>query len=62
MAIIREPIEIDFLIQSSDWTVEELAIFRKHLAEQKKNNQRAKIKAVSVNKTNKFKAKIEEVI
>lgn len=40
MAIVREPLEVDFSIQSEDWTEEELILFRKHLAEQKLENKK----------------------
>ena len=51
MGLIKEPREVDFLIQSEPWTDKELADFRKLMA-----NQKAKRNKASLNKEKKHYA------
>ena len=44
MGLIREPKEVDFLIQSEPWTEKELADFRKLIKEQKAKRAKSKSK------------------
>jgi hypothetical protein len=50
MGLIREPKNVDFTVQSTPWTEEELSDFRKLMTELKAKNVRKKIREVKVRK------------
>jgi hypothetical protein len=50
MGLIKEPKEIDFLIQSEPWSESELADFRKIMSRQKLSNKKTKIEGLSKTK------------
>lgn len=47
MGLIREPKNVDFIIQSEPWTEEELEDSRKLIKEQKAKNAKRKLKTSS---------------
>ena len=53
MGLIKEPKELDFTFESVPWTEEELADFRKLMAELKRKNSRSRLPLL---KTKKKKA------
>lgn len=50
MGLVKEPKEIDFLIQSEPWSESELADFRKIISQQKLLNKKLKIEGLSKTK------------
>ena len=49
MGLIREPKEVDFIIQSEPWTEKELADFRKLMTKEKEKILKSKLKRKSKN-------------
>ena len=45
MGIIKEPINVDFTVQSEPWTEEELKDFRKIMKELKEKNSKIKFQS-----------------
>jgi hypothetical protein len=50
MGLIKEPKELDFTFESVPWTEEELADFRKLMAELKRKNSQSRLPQIKTKK------------